>query len=183
MNTTIQNTRTTFLVEGILFLILGLLAIIFPGISTLGFELFLGWLFLIGGLIQGYRAFKLRHSHRLFGPALNALISIVLGVLLILYPISGVISLTIVLAAFFVLEGIFKIVWGIQYRHLLRSWGWLVFSGIISLIMAFLIWSGWPTIAFWVIGLLVGINMLFFGVSLLGLAFSIPKTPKEEKQH
>jgi uncharacterized membrane protein HdeD (DUF308 family) len=168
--------RTTFLIEGVLFMILGLLAIIFPGISTLGFELFLGWLFLFSGIIQTYRAYTMRHAPGLLGASLSALFSIVLGLLLLVYPLSGIISLTILLIAFFILEGIAKIIWGIQYHSRLPSWGWLIFSGVISLAMAFIIWSGWPTTALWVIGLLIGINMLFFGASLLGIGFALPKS-------
>jgi uncharacterized membrane protein HdeD (DUF308 family) len=172
---TINRFRSIFLIEGILFIILGLLAIIFPGIFTLGLELFLGWLFLIGGLIQAYRAFTLRHTEGVLGSALSAAFSIILGLLLLLYPISGIISLTVLLMIYFILDGISKIIWGAQTRSRLTSWGWLIFSGLISLALAFIIWSGWPGTAFWVIGLLVGINMLFFGASLLGIGFALPK--------
>lgn len=172
----IHQTRTFFLIEGMLFLILGFLAVVFPQISTLSVELFLGWLFLLSGIIQSYRAFQLRHhGSSVAGAILNALLSFAVGLLLLIYPVTGIISLTILLILFFMLEGIFKIVWAIQYRESIHSWGWLVFSGLTSLALAIIIWSGWPSTAMWAIGLLVGINMIFFGTSLLGMAFSLPK--------
>lgn len=173
-----NSVRHIFILEGILLIILGLIAVAFPGFTTLGFELFLGWLFLISGVIQAYRAFKLRHAPGLLGSSLNAALSIILGILLLAYPISGIISLAVLLMVYFILEGIFKIIWGFQYRkrNFIQPWGWLIFSGIVSLVMAFLIWYGWPGTAFWVIGLLFGINLIFFGASLLGVGFALPKT-------
>lgn len=172
---TSHRIRTFFLIEGILFIILGFLTVAFPGVSTLSVELFLGWLFLISGIIQSYRAFKLRHEHSALGAALNALLSLALGILLLLYPVSGVISLTILLIIYFALEGIFKIIWGLQYRRSIHSWGWLIFSGVMSLALAIIIWSGWPGTAAWAIGLLVGINLIFFGTSLIGMGLALPK--------
>jgi uncharacterized membrane protein HdeD (DUF308 family) len=172
---TSSSFRTFFLIEGILFLILGFLAIAFPVISTLSVELFLGWLFIISGIIQGYRAFKLRHHAGVLGASLNALLSLALGILLLIFPVSGIISITILLMIFFALEGIFKIIWGVQYRESIRSWSWLIFSGLMSLALAIIIWLGWPGTAMWALGLLVGINLIFFGASLLGIGMTLPK--------
>lgn len=162
------------LFEGILFVILGLLAIGLPIASTIGVELFLGFCLLAGGIAQGYRAFQSRHSEGVIWNALSAVLYIVLGILFLLYPLIVVIYLTAILIAFFVIEGIVKIIYTFQMRHR-RSWGWILFSGIIALVMAGIIISGWPQTALWVIGLLVGINMLFFGISLLFFANEIKK--------
>jgi len=96
----------------------------------------------------------------------------VLGLILILRPLPGVLTLTMVLIIFFIVEGIVSILAAIQHRNHLRSWGWVLFSGIIDLLLAFLIWDGWPSSAEWAIGLLVGINMLFFGLSLVMTALA-----------
>src|SRR5207302_9775209 len=85
----------------------------------------------------------------------------------ILRSLAGVLTLSMVLVAFFIIEGIASIIGAIEHRQHLRSWGWVLFSGIIDLLLAYLIWAGWPSSASWAIGLLVGINMLFLGLSLV----------------
>ena len=77
-----------------------------------------------------------------------------------------VITLTIVLVAFFIIEGIAVIIAAIRFREQFPGWGWTLFSGVVDLVLAYLIWRGWPSSAGWAIGLLAGINMLFFGLSL-----------------
>lgn len=103
---------------------------------------------------------------------LTALLSVALGVILILRPLAGVLTLTMVLVAFFIVEGIASILGAIEHRQHLRSWGWVLFSGIVDLFLAYLIWAGWPSSADWAIGLLVGINMLFLGLSLVMTALA-----------
>jgi uncharacterized membrane protein HdeD (DUF308 family) len=99
---------------------------------------------------------------------LTALLAIALGLMLIFRPLTGVLTLTMVLIAFFILEGITAIALAVQHREHLPSRGWVLFSGIVDLLLAFLIWAaGWPSSADWAIGRLVGINMLFLGLSLV----------------
>lgn len=171
----LQNHRNLLLFEGIVFAILGFLAVALPGISTLSAELFIGWLLVFGGVVQLYRAFKGRHEGPGFiGSLLTGLLYLIFGILLVLFPIAGIFSLTILLTLFFIAEGIAKIILGVQLRPF-RRWGWFILNGILALIMAFIIWAGWPGTAFWVLGLLVGINMIFFGISLIFLALGIPR--------
>lgn len=170
----LQKNRSLLIFEGILFTLLGILAVALPGISTISTELFIGWLFLIGGVVQGYRSLVARHSPGFVGSLLVSLMYIIFGVLLLVYPLAGVISLTLVLTFFFIVEGISKIILGFQMRPF-SQWGWFILSGVIALLMAYIIYAGWPGTAFWVLGLLVGINMIFFGITLLFFAFNIPK--------
>lgn len=166
----IQKHRTLVIVEGVIFALLGFLAIALPGISTLGTELFIGWLLLFAGIVQLFRTIQAGgHATGFLGSLLTSIFYLVFGILLILFPVAGIISLTILLALFFLVEGIAKIVLGFQLRPF-PNWGWFVLSGFLALIMAIIIWSGWPSTAFWVIGLLVGINMIFFGIAMLFLA-------------
>jgi uncharacterized membrane protein HdeD (DUF308 family) len=169
---TIHAHWKLFLAQGIVMMILGALAVLEPNVATLAVTLFVGWLFLIAGIFRGAAAW---HSRRMPGFAwsmLGALLSIALGLILILRPLAGVLTLTMVLVAFFIIEGIASILGAIQHRQHLRSWGWVLFSGIIDLLLAYLIWAGWPSSADWAIGLLVGINMLFFGLSLVMTALA-----------
>jgi len=171
---TLRQHRTLLLCEGILFLVLGLIAIIVPVVFTFGFELFIGWLLLIGGAMQGWRAIKTRHSPGFWASLAAAILAIIVGVLLIARPMEGVITLTILLTLFFLIEGISKIFMAFSMREY-ANWGWLLFSGLLALAMAAIIYFGWPGTAMWVLGLLVGINMLFFGYSLIILYSELGK--------
>jgi uncharacterized membrane protein HdeD (DUF308 family) len=169
---TIHAHWKLFLAQGILMMVLGLLAVAEPVIASLAVGIFVGWLFFVGGI---FRAASVWHSRRAPGFAwsmLTAVLSLVLGLVLILRPLAGVLTLTMVLVAFFIVEGVASIIGAIQHRDHLRSWGWVLFSGIIDLLLAFLIWDGWPSSADWAIGLLVGINMLFLGLSLVMTALA-----------
>ena len=169
---TMREHRGLLLFEGILFILLGILAIGLPGLFTLGVEQFLGWLFVIGGAVQAYRVFKSYHTVGYGALLVSALLYLVIGVLMLIYPVSGILTLTAFLTVFFLLEGISKILLGFQ-MHGQVNVGWLIFSGIVALLMAAIIISGWPATGLWVIGLLVGINMLFFGFSLLSLWLAV----------
>lgn len=169
----LQNHRYLVLFEGILFTLLGLIAVALPGVSTLSAELFIGWLLVFGGIIQLYRTFKGRHAPGFIGSLLISIAYLIFGILLVAFPIAGVLSLTALLTFFFIAEGIAKIILGIQFRSF-HQWGWFLLNGILALVIAYIIWSGWPGTAFWVLGLLVGINMIFFGISLMFLGWTIP---------
>lgn len=160
-----------YLFEGILFVLLGILAIALPGFFTLGLELLIGWLFIISGIIEGYRYFKTHDIPGHTASILSAILYLIIGVLLLVYPLAGILSLTMLLTVFFILEGIAKVYLAFKLKPL-RHWGVLLFNGIIALIMAAIIIGGWPLSAVWVIGLLVGINMLFFGFSLIWISLA-----------
>src|SRR5215467_6529021 len=169
---TIHAHWKLFLIQGIVLMVLGVLAVIKHKVAILAVTLFVGWLFFIAGI---FRAASAWHSRQMPGFAwsmLTAVLSVVLGLILILRPLAGVLTLTMVLVAFFIIEGIASVLGAIQHREHLRSWGWVLFSGFIDLLLAYLIWAGWPSSADWAIGLLVGVNMLFFGLSLVMTALA-----------
>lgn len=169
--------RGLYIFESIMFILLGLLAIALPGLMTLGLELFIGWLLIIAGVIQGYRTLVSEKSAGFWYSLFSAILSIVTGVLLLVYPMVGMLSLTMLLIVFFLLEGVAKIIYSF-YLKPITGWGWVLFSGIIALALGAIIISGWPVTALWAIGLIVGINMLFYGVSLLALAIGMDKGEK-----
>jgi uncharacterized membrane protein HdeD (DUF308 family) len=161
-----------FLVEGIVMMVLGLLAIAEPEVASLAVTIFIGWLFLIAGIFRTVSLLQHRAVPG-FGWALaTAVLAVVLGLVLLIRPMAGVLTLTIALVAFFILEGISAILLAVEHRRHLPSWGWVLFSGLIDLVLAFLIWDGWPSSADWAIGLLVGINMVFVGLSLIMTAIA-----------
>lgn len=164
------------LLEGIIFLILGMFAISQPFFTTLSVEFFLGVLLVAVGLAQIIRGVTNRRDTRLLTTLVGGIIALIAGGLLLAYPVTGALTLTLLVAVFFILDGIAKIVNALQFRPV-RGWGWLLFSGVISLVLAGLIFSGWPSTAGWVIGLYVGIYLLFLGISLIMLSIYLKKEP------
>jgi uncharacterized membrane protein HdeD (DUF308 family) len=162
-----------FLVEGILLVILGVAAIVLPPIATLAFTIIIGWIFLVSGIMGLITTFWARQAPGFWWALISAIIAIAAGIVLLLWPISGAVSLTLVLIAFFVVEGIVSIMYAIEHRNQLSGrWVWMLVSGIIDLILAGIIFSGLPGTAVWALGLLVGINMVFGGVALIGIALA-----------
>jgi uncharacterized membrane protein HdeD (DUF308 family) len=162
-----------FLAEGIILVILGIAAIALPPIATLAFTIIIGWVFLISGVVGLFTTFWARHVPGFWWSLISAIIGIAAGVVLLLWPITGTLSLTLVLIAFFFVEGIVSIMYAIEHRNQLTGrWGWMLVSGIIDLILAGIIFAGLPETAVWALGLLVGINMLFGGAALIAMALA-----------
>jgi uncharacterized membrane protein HdeD (DUF308 family) len=162
-----------FLIEGIILVILGIAAIVVPPIATLAVTIFVGWLFLITGVVGLFTTFYMRNMPGFWWSLISAIIGIAAGVVLLGWPVSGVLSLTFVLIAFFVIEGIASIMFAVEHRDQLPGrWGWMLASGIVDLILAGIIFAGLPGTAAWAIGLLVGINLVFGGVALIGMALA-----------
>ena len=156
---------------GILMIILGVIAIGTPVVATIAVQIMLGWLLIIGGIAEGIHAFMAQGWRGFLFELLSAILYLVVGVLLLVNPVTGALALTVLLAVFLVVEGIFKIITALRVRDH-RGWGWLLASGILSAILGVLIWAQWPASGLWVIGLLVGIQLLFTGWALVMLALA-----------
>ncbi len=172
----VRQHSTLFLVEGIVLVVLGFLAILLPQIASLTVDLLLGWLFLIGGVFGLFTTFWTKPAPGFWWSLISAIVSIVAGLALLIFPRTGIVSLTIVVVAFFLIEGIATIMYAIEHRReLIGRWGWMLASGIITLVLAFLIWAMLPTAAAWVIGLLAGVDMVFGGAAVIGIALAARK--------
>jgi len=170
--TTIGAHWKFFLAEGVVMIVLGTLAVMLPNLASLEIELLLGWLFLFGGLARGLTLIKRRLMPARWWSVLSSVLAILIGALLIARPVQGVLSLTMLLTVLFAVEGVAAVFISIEFRRFLPSWSWTLMSGVVNLVLAFLIWQGWPNSATWVIGLLVGINLIFVGVPLIVTALA-----------
>jgi uncharacterized membrane protein HdeD (DUF308 family) len=167
--TSLRDHWVLFLVEGIVLVVLGFAAIALPVIATLAVAIFLGWLFLISGVVGLVTTFMMRNAPGFWWSLLSAVLALGAGLILLAWPVSGAVSLTLVLIVFFLIEGVASIMLALEHREMPR-WGWLLMSGIVDLFLAGLILVGLPGTAAWALGLLVGINMMFGGVSLIAMA-------------
>ena len=138
-------------------------------VATIAVQIMLGWLLIIGGIAEGIHAFMAQGWRGFLLELLSAILYLVVGILLLVNPVTGALALTVLLAVFLVVEGIFKIIMALRVRDH-RNWGWLLASGILSLILGAMIWSEWPASGLWVIGLLVGVQLVFSGWALVMLA-------------
>ena len=162
-----------YLAEGIILVLLGIIAIIVPWIATLAFTILIGWLFLISGIVGLVTTFYMRGVPGFWWSLLSAIVAIAAGVVLLYQPVTGALSLTFILIAFFVIEGIVTIMYAVEHRtQLTGRWGWMLASGIVDLILAGIIFAGLPGTAAWALGLLVGINMVFGGTAMIGMALA-----------
>lgn len=167
----IQSSWTTTLFTGIMMIILGVLAIALPVAATLTVKLLIAFLLIAGGIIQLIATFSKGCSHRIF-TFLSALLFGIVGILLLANPWEGLMAMTLVLSIFFIVEGIMKIITAFQIRPG-NQWGWMLFSGVITLLLGGIIWAGLPYNSLWVIGLIFGIDLLFGGLATIMIAFAI----------
>jgi len=167
----IREHWVLFLVEGIVLVLLGVLAIVVPQVATLAVAIFLGWLFLISGVAGLVTTFMARHAPGFWWSLISAVLAIAAGLVLLARPVVGTVSLTLLLIVFFVIEGVASIMYALEHKKdMSGQWGWMLISGIIDLVLAVMIWAGLPTTAEWALGLLVGINMVFGGTALIAMA-------------
>jgi len=170
--TTVHGNWKLLLFNGVITLILGLLAIALPKISTLEIELLVGWLLVVGGFIRNVTFLRKPQMPGFCWSLLCGVLAVVLGVLLIGHPLRGIVTLTAILTIFFMAEGAAAIFVALNFRPYLKNWGWTLASGLINLVLAGLIWKGWPNTAKWVIGLYLGINMIFLGLPMIMTALA-----------
>lgn len=154
---------------GLALLVLGAIAVSISAVASLASMIFLGWLLIVSGIVQGIEAFSHRRSHFSSG-LLLATLYVVVGLVIIANPLAAELAFTLLMIAFFLVAGIFRIVAAAAMPSENR-WS-LLASGIVALLLGVLLWSGWPFVAFWIVGLYVGIELMFNGwsVMMLGLA-------------
>ncbi len=169
----IKSHWKLFLVEGIVLVVLGIGAVLIPALASLAVAIFLGWLFLVGGVVGAVTTLMRRHGPGFWWSLISAAITIVAGLYLVGWPFAGAVSLTVVLAVYLVAEGIASMLFAYDHRHQMPArWGWLFLNGVIDLFLAGIILWLLPFAAIWALGIIIGIDFIFGGASLIGMAFA-----------
>ena len=167
----IQEHWGVFVAEGAVLLALGIVAILVPPLATFAVAIVIGWLFLLSGLLGLVTTIWARHAPGFWWSLLSAVLGIVIGAVMLGWPVGGVLSLTLLLITFFTIEGMATIMFAIEHRRQLSGRStWMLASGVVDLILAAVVFAGLPGTAAWAIGLLVGINMIFGGTALVMMA-------------
>jgi uncharacterized membrane protein HdeD (DUF308 family) len=172
VQTAISENKGWFYFLGILFIVLGVAAMAFPFVTTIAVKVFLGWLFLIGGIIQIVHAFSTRAWSEFFLDLLIGVLYVVAGGWLAFFPLTGIVTLTLLLALMFIIEGVLEA--GIAFRiRPYAGWVWMLLSGIVAIAVGVLLIAKLPSSAAWAIGLLVGINLIMSGFAYLLLPMAV----------
>ncbi|MGH6663409.1 MAG: HdeD family acid-resistance protein, partial [Pseudolabrys sp.] len=139
-----------FLVEGVVLVVLGATAVVLPPLATIAATIIIGWLFLVSGVVGLFTTYWMRHAPGFWWSLISAVLGIVVGFLLLARPITGAFSLTLVLVAFFIIEGVASIMFALDHkRELSGKWGWMLVSGVVDLVLAAMIFGGLPSTAAW----------------------------------
>ncbi|HTJ65475.1 MAG TPA: DUF308 domain-containing protein [Alphaproteobacteria bacterium] len=159
------------LVEGIVLAVLGVAAIALPLLAGLAIAILFGWLILIGGLVGLVTTLMGRHAPGFGWSLLSAVLWIAAGLAALMWPVAGLFYFTFLLFFWFAVEGAAMIMYALSHRRgATARWGWMLFSGIVNLLLAALLLAGAPGTTAWALGLVVGINLIFSGISLTAMA-------------
>jgi uncharacterized membrane protein HdeD (DUF308 family) len=162
-----------FLSEGIALVVLGIGALILPSFASIGIAILLGWLLLFGGVFGLITTVVGRHAPGFLWSLASSLIAIVAGVLLFGWPAFGALSLTVILTVFLLADGLATIMIALAYRRAQHHrWGWLLANGVLDLVLATIILVALPSSALWAVGIIVGIDLVFGGTSLVSLSLA-----------
>jgi uncharacterized membrane protein HdeD (DUF308 family) len=170
-NKSVSERWGWFMALGILMIVLGTIAIGAPFASGIAVDFLVGWLLVISGVAHAIHAFKASGWRGGLVQFLCGLLYLGVGIMMIVHPIAGLLALTVTVLVYFVASGIFKIILAIRVEHLPQR-GWVTVSGILSLALAIYVGSQFPTSALWLIGMLVGIEMLFSGLAFIMIAWA-----------
>jgi uncharacterized membrane protein HdeD (DUF308 family) len=155
---------------GIAELLLGVIGLGVVGLVTLVSVIFFGWLLILSGVVHLVRAFRTRGWEGVALQLLIGILQVAVGVLILAHPATGAASLTLLLAALFLVSGLFRIGFAVMTR--IHGWGWQVLSGLIAFVLGMLISAGWPASSMWVIGTFISIDLIFGGWSFIMLALA-----------
>jgi uncharacterized membrane protein HdeD (DUF308 family) len=173
--TALHGNWLWFVLLGVALIVLGFVALGSPWIATLATAVVIGALLVVSGVAESVGAFWSRGWSGFLLHLLSGVLSLVIGLLFLRAPVDAVLALTLLLACLLMVGGIFKIVAALSYRF--AAWGWPLASGVIDLILGVLIWLEWPASGLWVIGLFVGISLLFRGFNWIALGLALRTLP------
>jgi len=167
-----RETRVGFLILGVVLIALGMAAIVFPLAATFAIDSLIGAILVLSGAVQTVHAFGAGQWKGFFLSLLGGVLALTMGVILLVYPFAGILSLTLLTAAFLAASGVLRMVLALQLRPA-DNWAWLLGSGMLALMLAAVILPQWPQGAAWLFGLLIGMDLLFAGwasIMLVGAA-------------
>lgn len=161
----IERQSFWYLVQAGLMVVTGVLALVFPLFSSLSVVIVLGWLLIISGIAQGLSLVGARHAPHFWVQLVSVVLAILVGFLFLTRPGEGLVTLTLLLIMFFMVEGVAKISFSLMIRPL-PNWGWVTASGVLGVVLSGYLLFNAQGSAMWLIGLLLGVNLVSQGAAL-----------------
>ncbi len=171
VSTEIKKGTNGPLLIGVLLIVLGIVGIALPAISTIFAETWFALILVSAGAAKLVYAFQTRNDGGFIWKLLLSLLYIGTGLMLFAYPLTGVLTLTLLLASYLLTEGVFELILAFRLRPQ-QNWTWALTNGIVTLLLGGLVWFQWPFDAPWLIGTLVGVSILFSGISRVMLSLN-----------
>jgi uncharacterized membrane protein HdeD (DUF308 family) len=175
MREKIKQHSFWYIVQSGLMILAGVLALIFPVISSVAIVFFLGWLLIFSGILQAISLIDARHVPHFWLQLVSVVLSVLVGILFLRNPGAGLLTLTLLLIVFFMVEGISKVIFSLTIRPF-PNWGWVLASGVVSILLAFYLWANTPVTAIWLLGVLLGIELICEGAALGRMALHARKS-------
>ncbi|RCW85302.1 uncharacterized membrane protein HdeD (DUF308 family) [Phyllobacterium bourgognense] len=176
MRETVKRYSLWYLIQGVLLVAAGALAIIYPIVSSVAVIVLLGWLLIISGVAQGISLLGARHVPHFWLQLVSVILAFLIGFLFLRDPAQGLLTVTLLLIVFFMIEGISKIVFALTIRPF-PYWGWVLASGLVGVLLSLVLWASLPVTALWLVGLLLGIELISVGGALARLAWHVRRSP------
>ena len=172
MRETVRQHSLWYLIQSALMILAGILALVYPVVSSVGVVFLLGWLLIISGVVQGISLVDVRNVPHFWLQLVSVVLSVIVGILLLRHPGEGLLTLALLLIVFFIVEGISKVIFSLTVRPF-PNWGWVLASGIVGILLALYLWANLPITAVWLLGVLLGIQLICEGAALGYLAWKV----------
>jgi uncharacterized membrane protein HdeD (DUF308 family) len=172
MRDTVKRYSLWYLIQGLLLVGAGILAVIYPAISSAAVIILLGWLLIISGVVQGLSLIGARHVPHFWLQLISVILAVLIGFLFLRDPEQGLLTITLLLIVFFMIEGISKVVFALTIRPF-PHWGWVLASGLVGIVLSLVLWASLPVTAVWLIGFLLGIQLISVGAAIAYLAWQV----------
>lgn len=168
----IKRNSVWYLLQGGLMVLAGIVALVYPIVSSVTIILMLGWLLIISGIAQAISLIDASKVPHFWPQLISVVLSVLIGILLVRNPGEGLLTLTLLMIVYFMVGGMAKIIFALTIRPF-PNWIWLMASGIVGVILAIYLWSSLPLTAAWLLGVLVGIQLICEGAALAYMAWQV----------
>jgi len=172
MRETIKRYSTWYLLEGVLLIVAGVVALIWPYVASVALIFLLGWILIVSGILQGIGLIGAKDVPHFWLQLVSAVLAILIGILLLRNPDAGLLIMTVLLIVYFFVEGISKVIFAMNIRPY-TGWLWVLLSGVIGLLLGAYLWANMPVASEWVLGVLLGIQLIVEGAALAYLAWMV----------
>ena len=176
MRETVKRYSLWYLIQGVLLVVAGVLALVYPFVASVAIVTLLAWILIVSGVLQGIGLIGASNVPHYWLQLISAVLAILIGVLLLRAPDSGLLIMTVLLIVYFMVEGIAKVIFALTIRPF-PNWGWVLGSGLVGIVLAFVLWANMPLGADWVLGLMLGLLLICEGAALTTLAWHVRHAP------